>query len=190
MSRKKERVKYKLDSGDIIGLQDEEIVAVLRAADELITTGGRTLLTKILKGSKDKRLLEHGLDKCPAYGFYRSFTLPEIANRVDWVIENGFLEINYFDRLPMTVFTIKGWEIERETYTDELLQKLTDLLEGEDFSYVWEMKDKNRGMILLLIRKIKETKNPDFVPLLKAWQEIDYKKVRVALQEVVDLLSD
>ena len=62
------------------------------------------------------------------------------------------------------------------------MQKLTSLLKGNDFSFVADLKDRNRGMILLLIEKIRKTQNPDFIPLLKAWQEIDYKRVRAALQ--------
>ena len=64
MSRKK-RVRYELDSGDIRSLTIEEIKVILRGADELIVTGGRSMLAKILKGSKDKKVLEHGLDQCP-----------------------------------------------------------------------------------------------------------------------------
>ena len=70
-----------------------------------------------------------------------------------------------------------------------MLQKLTVLLKEKDFSFVAELKDRNRGMILLLIEKIRKKKNPDFIPLLQAWQEIDYKKVRAALQEVIDELT-
>jgi hypothetical protein len=45
-------------------------------------------------------------------------------------------------------------------------------------------------MILLLIEKIKNSNNRDFIPLLKAWQEVDYVKVKIALQEVIDYLED
>lgn len=48
----------------------------------------------------------------------------------------------------MLVFSEIGWEIERETYAEELLQKLVKLLEGKDYSFVQELKDRNRGMIL------------------------------------------
>ena len=41
MSRNKPRVRYELDSGDIRSLTIEEIKVILRAADELIATGGR-----------------------------------------------------------------------------------------------------------------------------------------------------
>ncbi|GIP16512.1 hypothetical protein J40TS1_21540 [Paenibacillus montaniterrae] len=71
---------------------------------------------------------------------------------------------------------------------EELLVQLSELLKGTDYSYVSQLKDRNREMILLLIEKIKQTKNPDFVPLLKAWQEIEYKKVRSELQKAIDAL--
>lgn len=70
MSRKKQRVGYHLAPKDVKNLPFEEIKAILRGADELIAVGGRSLLAKILKGSKDKKLLQYGLDKSPVYGFY------------------------------------------------------------------------------------------------------------------------
>ncbi len=43
-------------------------------------------------------------------------------------------------------------------------------------------------MILLLIEKIKLTGNARFIPLLKVWKDIDYKKVRIEIQKVIDYL--
>lgn len=88
------RVQYSLDSGNIKKLPENEIKMILRAADELISTGGRNMLVKILKGSRDKKVLEHGLDKCPAYGFYHELTMEEISYRVDFMIEQDFLRIS------------------------------------------------------------------------------------------------
>ncbi len=189
MGRKKPRVDYTLDTGNVTRLPDSEIKAILRAADSMIAQGGRSLLTKVLKGSKDKKVLEHGLDQNPSYGFYQHLSLPEIAYRVDWAIMYDYLRIEYSGRLPLIVYSEKGWEIERETYADELLQKLATLIGKKELSFVEDLKDKNRGMILLLLEKIRETNNPDFIPVLKAWQEIDYKKVRAAIQKVLYYLS-
>lgn len=188
MSRKKSRVRYELDSGKIENLEGEGIKAILRAADELIATGGRSMLAKILKGSKDKKVLEYGLDLCPAYGYYKELTLAQITNRVDWMIQENYLRIEYCGKLPMLVFTDKGWDIERETFADELLEKLTGLLNGKDYDFVQELKDRNRGVILFLIKKIKQTGNARFIPLLKAWKDIEYKKVQTELQKVIDYL--
>jgi len=57
-----------LGSGGIRHLAEDEIRAVLGAADELIA-GCRNMLARILKGSKDKKILEFGLAQCPAYGY-------------------------------------------------------------------------------------------------------------------------
>ena len=88
----------------------------------------------------------------------------------------------------MLVFSEIGWEIERETYAEELLQKLAKLLEGKDYGFVRELKDRNRGMILLLIKKIKLTGNARFIPILKAWKEIEYKKVQSEIQGAINYL--
>ena len=74
MSGKRQKVRYELDSGDIRSLSGKEIKAILRSADELIATGGRSAY-KILKGSKDKKVFEYGLDQCLVYGYYRGLTL-------------------------------------------------------------------------------------------------------------------
>lgn len=189
MSKRYPKYEFSLNSRGIKNLSSEEIGAILRAADELIAAGGRSLLSKILKGSKDKKVLKHGLDSCPVYGFYKSLSLPEITKRVDWMIENGYLEIDYAGKLPVIVFSKTGWEIERETYAEELFQKMQFLSDTGDYSFVTELKDRNRGMILLLINKIKNTNNPQFIPLLRAWQFTEYKKVQAELQRVIHFLE-
>lgn len=188
MSKRKPKVIYELDCGSLKMLNYEEIKAILRAADEIISTAGRSMLAKILKGSKDKKVLEHGLDKCPSYGYYRDLSLKEITYRIDWMIKKNYLEVEYQGRLPMIIFSEKGWDIERETYAEELLQKLAFLLESKDYSFVSDLKDRNRGMILLLIEKIKKTGNCRFIPILKAWKDIEYKKVQAELQNTIDFL--
>ena len=59
MSRKVRRVPVVLDAGEIRDLPMEDIRMILRGADELISTGGRSMLAKILKGSRDKKILEY-----------------------------------------------------------------------------------------------------------------------------------
>lgn len=53
---RRQRIRIELDTGEITELQPEEIRAILRAADELIAAAGRSMLVKILKGSKDKKI--------------------------------------------------------------------------------------------------------------------------------------
>jgi superfamily II DNA helicase RecQ len=172
-------------------LPEEEIYAILRAADELIMAGGRTLLAKILKGSREKKVLELELDKSPAYGFFRSEKKEEVMAKIDWMINHGFLDIEYSGKLPMVVFTDRGWHIERDRRADEFLREWDDWLSrGKSAPDMEYLKDRNRGMIFLLLDKIAETGNEKYIPYLEAWQKIDFKKVKARIQSVIDSLKE
>lgn len=167
-------------------LPDDEIRLILRAADDIIARGGRTLLAKILKGSRDKRLLALGLDRNPSYGCFSSLTLDDIMVKVDWMIRHGYLEIEYFGRLPLIVFSERGWIIERDQRSDELLREWDEWLAHDTPVVSMEyLKDRNREMITLFLQKIKQTGNPKYIPLLRKWEQIDYKKVRAMIREVI-----
>ena len=96
------------------------------------------------------------MDQNPVYGYYKELTLAEITARIDRAIADGYLKIEYNHRLPVLVYTEKGWEIEKETYAEELLEKLKALLNGMDYTFVKQLKDRDREMILLLLEKIKQ----------------------------------
>lgn len=189
MSKRKSRVQYSLDTGNVKALDDEEIRMILRAADELINTGGRSMLTKILKGSKDKRLLEHKLNTCPAYGFYKNLKMEEISYRVDWMIRQDYLRITYNDRLPMLMFSEKGWEIERQSFAEELFQRFCQDEKDKTARVIFEMKDVNREVVYEMLEKIRCTKNADYIPLLEAWKVMEVRKIRERIGGVVRDLS-
>ncbi len=190
MSRKVRRVKYTLDTKGIKSLPYEEIAAILRGADGLIIRGGRALLTKVLKGSRAKKVLELNLDESPVYGYYAHLPTDDVLARIDWTIVNGYLAIEYDYRLPLLRYTEQGWEIEKETYANELLQGFDEMLEADyeqfDMNY---LKDRNRGLIFLLLDKIEETGNKKYIPILEAWTQIDYKKVRKRIRQVINSLN-
>ncbi|MGP7817105.1 RQC-minor-1 family DNA-binding protein [Niallia sp. 01092] len=189
MGKKVNRVRYELDSAGVKSLPMDEIKTILRGADELILSGGRAMLAKILAGSKDKKLLELELNHCPVYGAFKGTTQKEILAKIDWMILNHYLEIEYDFRLPLLVFTDKGWEIERDTYAEELLEKLIEAAKNKRYEFVETLKDRNRGMILLLLDKIAESNNKELIIILKAWKMIDYNKVRTRIQEVIEVLE-
>ena len=93
------------------------------------------MLAKILKGSRDKDVLHRGHDKCPVYGFFENISIEEITAKIDWIILNGFLRIEYDYRLPLLVYTPEGWEIEKDTYSDELLYGFDELLDSGHTSF-------------------------------------------------------
>lgn len=191
MSRKKyTRVRYTLDAQDVEDLSQEEIRAILRGADDLIMTGGRALLTKILKGSRDKKLLSLGLDTNPVYGFYNHLTMAKIQARVDWVILNGYLAIEYELSIPLLRYTQRGWEIERETFARELLQEFDEMLaSGQTEFDMTYLKDRTRDMIFILLDLVEESGDPNYIPILEAWAKVDYKKVRQRIKAIIQQLE-
>jgi hypothetical protein len=186
MSRKVQRVHYVLDPKDVKELPLEELKAILRGADELIGSGGRSLLVKILKGSHAQDVLQHHLDQCPVHGYFHHLSAEEILARIDRAILDGYLKVVYDYRLPVLVFTDAGWEIEKETFANELLagfdELLTTMQPPYDMSY---LKDRNRSLIWCLLDKIESSGNPKYLPLLEAWEQIDYKKVKLRIERVM-----
>ncbi|MBU8919791.1 RQC-minor-1 family DNA-binding protein [Neobacillus sp. 114] len=189
MGKKINRVSVELDANGIKSLPDDEIKTILRGADDLIMSGGRALLAKILAGSKDKKVLELKLDYSPVYGAFKGVSQKDILAKIDWMILHQYLNIEYDNRLPMLVFTEKGWEIEQETYAEELLNKLIEAAENQTYEFVETLKDRNRSMILLLLDKIAATGNRGLKTILDAWKTIEYKRVSAKIQEVIDVLE-
>ena len=188
MSRKVKRVRYYLEPSEK-KLTMDELKIILRGADELIMRGGRGLLAKILKGSKDKVITEKKLERCPVYGAFKDLTVKKITEKIDRGIVDSYLAIEYDYRLPLLVFTDKGWKIEMDTYSDELLKEFDELLEkGPPFDMNY-LKDRNRSMILLLLDKVAATKDSKYIPLLESWEKIDYRKVREKINWVIEKIT-
>ena len=114
----------------------------------------------------------------------------EITSKIDWLIINRYLEIEYSYRLPMLLYGPKGWEIEKDTYTDELLAGFDKLIESgiNNFNMLY-LKDRARDMIMLLLVKIQARGGSKYIPILEAWRKIDYKKVRVRINSVIGAIS-
>lgn len=190
MSRKVRRVPVILDAGEIRDLPMEDIQMILRGADELISTGGRSMLAKILKGSKDKKILEYKLNECPAYGYYHDMKLDDISKCIDWMIKKDYLRIKYDYRLPLLVFSEKGWEIEKETFAEELYQRLCLDIKEKNARVIFEMKDVNRQVVMLVLDKIEKDGTDEFLICLEAWKPMEVKKVAARITEVENTIKN
>lgn len=168
-----------------------ELLAILQAADEIIAAGGRTLLAKILKGSKKKKLLELGLDHTPAYGFCRELTMEQIMEKVDVLLETGYLRTVLSGKLPLIKFTVYGWTVRRERAAEELLREWENWLEhGIAPASMEYLKDRNRGMILLFLFKILCSGERKYIPFLEQWHSVDYAKLKVQIRKVATDLQE
>ena len=189
MSKKVRRVPVVLDTGEIKDLLQEDIRMILRGADELISTGGRSMLAKILKGSKDKKIFEYKLNECPAYGYYQDMKLDDISKCIDWMIKEDYLRIEYDYRLPLLVFSEKGWKIEKETFAQELYQRMCLDVEEKKARVIFEMKEVNRQVVMCVLDKIEKDGTKEFLPYLEAWKMLEVKKVAARIAEVENKIS-
>ena len=189
MSKKVRRVPVVLDAGEIKDLPQEDIRMILRGADELISTGGRSMLAKILKGSKDKKIFEYKLNECPAYGYYQDMKLDDISKCIDWMIKKDYLRIEYDYRLPLLVFSEKGWQIEKETFAQELYQRICLDVEEKKARVIFEMKEVNRQVVMCVLDKIEKEGTEEFLPYLGAWKMLEVKKVAARIAEVEKKIS-
>ena len=184
MSKKVRRVPVSLDAGEIKDLPQEDIRMILRGADELISTGGRSMLAKILKGSKDKKIFEYKLNECPAYGYYQDMKLDDISKCIDWMIKKDYLRIEYDYRLPLLVFSEKGWQIEKETFAQEIYQRMCLDVKENKARVIFEMKEANRQVVMRVLDKIEKEGTEEFLPYLEAWKMLEVKKVAARIIEV------
>ena len=189
MSKKVRRVPVSLDAGEIKDLPQEDIRMILRGADELISTGGRSMLAKILKGSKDKKIFEYKLNECPAYGYYQDMKLDDISKYIDWMIKKDYLRIEYDYRLPLLVFSEKGWQIEKETFAQEIYQRMCLDVKENKARVIFEMKEVNRQVVMRVLDKIEKDGTEEFLPYLEAWKMLEVKKVAVRIAEVENKIS-
>ena len=189
MSKKVRRVPVVLYAGEIKDLPQEDIRMILRGADELISTGGRSMLAKILKGSKDKTIFKYKLNECPAYGYYQDMKLDDISKCIDWMIKEDYLRIEYDYRLPLLVFSEKGWQIEKETFAQELYQRMCLDVEEKKARVLFEMKEVNRQVVMCVLDKIEKEGTEEFLPYLEAWKMLEVKKVAARIAEVEKKIS-
>ena len=187
MGRKKSWVSYRLTPVDeMIRPSADELRCILRAADEIIMTAGRDMLAKILKGSKDKKVLAHGLDQSPVYGSFSDRTLAEITKMIDWTIGSRYLAVKYEWRLPLIVFGPRGWGLYKPIHAEELHQLILKTNEDEHvLALVERLKNTNREIVLILLEEIAASKNIGVIRFLELWKKTEVKKVRARINWAV-----
>ena len=188
--RKKPRVQCHLS--DLKGLatpSEKEISIILRAADEIIFKAGRTMLAKILKGSKDKKIVELQLDQEPSYGYFNHLTIEEITKIIDWMIVNDYLDIDCDERLPLIIFSARGWERYKPIYVEELFLKILFLDEDQTEDIINQLKQTNRQVIEMLLLRIGESGNNQFIEFMIKWEDTEVKKVRTLINHSISNLK-
>lgn len=171
-------------------MPDEEIRIILRGADDLIMSGGRSLLAKVLKGSKQKVIFEKELDRSSVYGAMRELSIDDITRRIDWMIENGYLAIEYDYRLPLLKYTAIGWAIERDIYATELLDRLDrEIKQHFETGDVGWFSEQNPEVLELVAERIAHSGDPKYLPFLKHWKNKASRRMSQHIRKAIRALQ-
>ena len=186
---KKTRFQYTLDAGKIRFVPHEDLVVILRGADELVANGGRGLLVKLLRGSKDRRILEHGLDKNPAYGYLSNLPEQTVSQIIDYLILDDYLCVQYSGRMPLLYFTKKGWAIEKETYADEFFDGLSKDITVGKADLRASLPDVDKDILFCVLDRIEKYGDSTYIPVLRSWASTATKKIQGRIDTVIKSLE-
>lgn len=180
MARKRQsRQPYSLNSEDVSHLAREEIALVLRAANDLIALGGRSLLVKVLRGSEAQDVrpeLRHN----PAYGVWREVPQTLVSQRVDWCIQQGYLDLNYFGKLPLLVYPPKGLTIAAQTFASEWAREAV-----QGYSVLRErLKAAPLPTQFALLDQIAESRSESYQGFLADWSKDGTKRLRSRIHAI------
>ncbi|MEH7886570.1 RQC-minor-1 family DNA-binding protein [Bacillus sp. JJ1609] len=152
-------------------LSEDEIITILVAAKGIIMYGGKGLLGKILGGSKDKRIFTADLHHSESYGAFEGMTQKVIMEKVEWMIENGYLTTD--EKLSLLVYTQKGWDVVIEELADELYGDFRLAAEFGRFDFIEVVRSQPLDLRMLLLDVVEEEDDPELIEMLIQWLEIE-----------------
>jgi len=170
----------------------EEIDAILMAADHIVDKAGRSGLTLILNGSRSKRVFEWEWDEIPDYGALQHLTADQIQRKVDWCIHHKWLSLSYNrDGIPLLYHSAKGWERVQALWVERLLDWFAEWQAAGEAEQVWpRMKTIERNIKLMLLDAIRERGRRDLAPVLRAWFPHEIRAVRSAINHALQSLGE
>jgi hypothetical protein len=188
-SRPLESITEEIDAAENVPLTVEEHECILRGAWHVAAKGGRTQLSLLLKGSKNKSVLKHGLDQSPVYGKLSYLTIEEIENRIDQLIRKGELRTEFFGDLPLILLADQSWlRIRPWAHQYECLlavsadaRRLTDILNG------W--RNRRREEQHQLLEAMASTQRESAKRVLQTWHGLAGKEMRSKIETALSTLT-
>jgi hypothetical protein len=180
-------VVRKVDLAERLPLSEDEHMWILRGAWEVAAHGGRTQLALLLKGSKNKQLLKHGLQMAPPYGRLSFLTIEEIENRIDQVIRRGELRLEFFGDLPLILLTDATWEHLRPWANQRRCEMAAAADDQTLFAFLTDWKQLPRGEQIHLVDTAAGLSPEISQRILKAFHSIAGKEVKVHIEGKLSL---
>lgn len=177
------------DPADKLNPTVEERQWILRGASEIAAKGGRSQLALLLKGSKDKKLLKHGLNRSEAYGKLSFLVIEEIENRIDHLIRREELRVEFFGDLPLVVMTNSSWEEVRSWANAQEFRRAAAASgrELDDVLLRWRNLPRSEQLHLLDAAAFRD--NESAYRILQAWHSVAGKEMRARIAEKLQMLQ-
>ena len=159
--------------------------------DSIVGHAGRSGLVLILNGSQSKKALDWEWDKVPDYGALRHLTAKQIARKVGWCIDSGWLHLEYnYDGVPLLYHSPRGWERVKELWVGRLLEWFQECQENGRPQRAWtKMKTVHREIKFMVAQAIGEGGRHDLAPVLRAWFPHEVRTVRTAINRALGELG-
>jgi hypothetical protein len=145
--------------------------------------GGRTQLALLLKGSRNKDLLKHRLQEAPAYGKLSLLTIPEIENRIDQAIREGYVDLTRQGDFPLIVLTPEGWaDVQPWAYREEV--RHAGMADGRTLKQIvatWKNRPRDQQVLLEAFRSLPAEQAR---PILEAWHGASGKEMRARIEQL------
>ena len=188
-SRPRESITEEIDPAENVPLTVEEHECILHGAWQVQAKGGRSQLSLLLKGSKNKAVLKHRLDQSPVYGKLSYLTIEEIENRIDQLIRRGELRTEFFGDLPLILLTDQSWlriQPWAHAYESQLAasadaRRLTEILDN------WH--NRRRDEQLQLLDAIASTERESARRALQAWHGLAGKEMRSKIESILSTFA-
>ena len=78
---------------------------------------------------------------------------------------------------------------DKETFAQELYQRMCLDVEEKKARVIFEMKEVNRQVVMRVLDKIEKEGTEEFLPYLEAWKMLEVKKVAARIAEVENKIS-
>jgi hypothetical protein len=185
-NRPAQAISIEIDPAERLLPTSEEREWILRGASEIAAKGGRAQLALLLKGSKDKKLLKHQLNHSPVYGKLSFLTIQEIEDRIDHLIRNDELEIEFFGDLPLILLSDSAWERVRPWSNDSECRQAAAAGERALNEILFQWRNRPRHEQLHLLEAVTSLDRESAQRILRAWHNVAGKEVRARIEEKLE----
>jgi hypothetical protein len=153
-------------------------------------------LALALRGSRSKRVLQHDVESALGYGFYAGVPEAEVIARIDALIADGVLCIEYHDGFPLLGYTERGLQLAMRFAAEQWLEALRVQVPAVAAGgrlvlppVLATIQGRNQATVLLLAEKIALAADSTWLPLLRAWSALETRRVRGKLAPIIAALE-